>query len=107
MRSPAPGWPRSRSSPTRATSHPIRVSWPKPCGPSKAPSRSHDLTPSLTVSFNLHAWALSLEAAGAARQDVDEADGETAPDGGDGVRHVPFRPDGHRAAGNRGVAQVP
>src|ERR671917_174556 len=44
MRSPAPGCPRSRSSPTRATSHPIRVSWPKPCGPSKAPRWSHVLT---------------------------------------------------------------
>ena len=44
MGSPAPGWPRSRSSPIRATSHPIRASWPKPCGPLKAPRRSHDLT---------------------------------------------------------------
>ena len=62
---------------------------------------------SFTVSYDPHAWALFLEAAGAAWQDVDEADGETAPDGGDGGRHVPLRPDGHRAAGNRGVAQVP
>ena len=30
---------------------PIPASWPKPCGPSKAPRRSHDLTVSTTVAL--------------------------------------------------------
>jgi hypothetical protein len=49
-----------------------------------------------------------LQAARASRQPLDERDREAAADGGDGVRHVPLRPDrGRRAAGSLGVAQVP
>ncbi len=51
---------------------------------------------------------LTLQAAGATWQEVDEADRETAVDAGDGVRHVPLRPHGRRrAAENPWVAQVP
>src|SRR4051794_4890315 len=63
---------------------------------------------SLTVSRNPYACMVTLQAAGAAWQVVDEADCETAADAGDRVRHVPLRPDRRRrAAGSRRVAQVP
>ena len=61
----------------------------------------------LTVSCTPYACMLTLQAAGAAWQEVDEADRETAADAGDRVRHVPLRPDRHHAAGNPWVAQVP
>src|SRR4051812_44355092 len=62
---------------------------------------------SLTVSHSSYMLGLLLEAAGTAWQDADEADRETAADGGDGVRHVPLRSDRHHAAGSLRVAQVP
>jgi hypothetical protein len=61
----------------------------------------------LIVSQSPYACVLFLQTAGAAWQEVDEADGEAATDAGDRVRHMPLRPDRHRAAGSLWVAQVP
>ena len=52
-------------------------------------------------------FSWGLEATGASWKGSEEADGEASPECGDGVRHVPFRPDRrHRAGGNLGEAQV-
>ncbi len=76
--------------------------------PDLAPNRGERVSEgSLTVSQSPHVYVLFLQAAGAAWQEVDEADDETATDSGDRVRHMPLRPDRHRAAGSLWVAQVP
>jgi hypothetical protein len=62
---------------------------------------------SLTVSYVPCVLALLFQAAGAAGQEVDEADGEAAADAGNRMRHVPLRPGRHRAAGSPRVSQVP
>jgi hypothetical protein len=72
------------------------------------PTRQHMFDASnLTVSYVPCVLTLLFQAAGAAGQEVDEADGKTAADAGNRMRHVPLRPGRHRAAGSPRVSQVP